>query len=37
VVVGAEPGSKHRQALELGIATLDEAGLLQLLGESLEG
>ena len=37
VVVGAEPGSKHRQALELGIATLDETGLLQLLGESLEG
>ena len=36
VVVGAEPGSKHRQALELGIATLDEGGLLQLLEERLE-
>jgi len=36
VVVGATPGSKHRQALELGIATLDEDGLLQLLGERLE-
>jgi len=36
VVVGAEPGSKQRQALELGIATLDENGLLQLLEEKLE-
>ena len=36
VVVGAEPGSKHRQALELGIATLDEDGLLKLLDEKLE-
>ncbi len=36
VVVGTEPGSKHRQALELGIATLDEDGFLQLLDEKLE-
>jgi len=36
LVVGAEPGAKHRQALELGIATLDEDGLLQLLEKRLE-
>ncbi len=36
VVVGAEPGAKHRQALDLGIATLDEDGLLQLLDEKHE-
>jgi DNA ligase (NAD+) len=36
VVVGAEPGSKHHQALEMGIATLDEDRLLQLLDETLE-
>lgn len=33
VVVGADAGSKHRQALDLGIAILDEDGLLQLLDE----
>ena len=34
VVAGADPGSKFEKAMELGIAILDEAGLLQLLQES---
>lgn len=33
VVVGTDPGSKHDKARELGIALLDEDGLLKLLGE----
>jgi DNA ligase (NAD+) len=32
VVVGESAGSKLEKAQELGIATLDEAGLLALLG-----
>ncbi len=31
VVVGADPGSKYRKALELNIPTLDEQGFLELL------
>jgi len=30
LVAGADPGSKYDRALELGIAILDEAGLLAL-------
>jgi len=33
VVVGADPGSKYDKAVELGIAVLDEDGLLELLKE----
>ncbi|OGA23366.1 MAG: DNA ligase (NAD(+)) LigA [Betaproteobacteria bacterium RIFCSPLOWO2_02_FULL_67_26] len=33
VVAGTDPGAKHRRAQELGIAILDEDGLLKLLGE----
>jgi len=32
-VVGADPGSKYDKAVELGIAVLDEDGLLELLKE----
>jgi DNA ligase (NAD+) len=34
VVAGTDPGSKYDKAVELGIAILDEAGLLQLLQNS---
>jgi DNA ligase (NAD+) len=34
VVVGADPGSKHEKALELGIAVLEEQDLLKLLAKS---
>ncbi len=34
VVAGADPGSKYEKAVELGIAILDEAGLLQLLQDA---
>ncbi|MEP7073779.1 MAG: NAD-dependent DNA ligase LigA [Nitrosospira sp.] len=37
VVTGADPGSKFDKALELGIAILDEEGLLQLLQDSQAG
>jgi len=32
VVVGADPGSKYDKAVALGIAILDQDGLLELLG-----
>jgi DNA ligase (NAD+) len=34
IVAGADPGSKYDKAVELGIAILDEEGLLQLLQDS---
>lgn len=34
VVAGADPGSKHDKAVELGICIIDEAGLLQLLQDA---
>jgi DNA ligase (NAD+) len=34
VIAGADPGSKYEKALELGVAILDEAGLLRLLQDS---
>lgn len=33
VIVGRDPGSKHDQALRLGVKTLDEDGLRELIGQ----
>jgi DNA ligase (NAD+) len=33
VVVGSDPGSKAERAAELGVPVLDEAALLEMLGE----
>jgi len=34
VVVGEDPGSKYEKALKLGVRTVDEAGFLDLVGET---
>jgi DNA ligase (NAD+) len=34
VVVGSDPGSKATRAKELGVETLDETGLMQILADS---
>jgi DNA ligase (NAD+) len=34
VVVGDDPGSKYEKAVELGVATLDEAGFVALLRDA---
>ena len=33
VIAGADPGSKYTKAKELGVDIVDEAGLVELLGE----